>query len=184
MKEDRNRICPVELADSLDSRIRKWIQDPTKILSPFIREGIKILDIGCGPGYFTIEMAKMAGKESKVFAVDIQEGMLKKLHDKIAGTELEGRIILVKNEKGKNNIPEKVDFILAFYMVHEVPDKDLLFKELKDKLKEKGQFLIVEPKLFHVSKTEFNSTLKTAEKNGFKINPGPKLPFSHSAILN
>jgi ubiquinone/menaquinone biosynthesis C-methylase UbiE len=183
MVQDKNRVCPVELANSLDNKIRRYLQNPQKILKPFINEGMKVLDIGCGPGYFSIELAKMIGNSGKVFAVDLQEGMLQKIRDKIKGTGLEERIILIKSEPDKFTVPEKVDFILAFYMVHEVPDKNRFFKDLKNILDDKGQFLLVEPKLFHVSKKEFSATLQIAEKAGFKINKGPKLLFSFSAVL-
>ncbi len=142
-----------------------------------------VLDIGCGPGFFSIEMARMVGRNGMIISADLQEGMLQKLRNKIKGTELEERIKLVQCDKEKLNIPQKVDFILAFYMVHEVPDKDSFFKELKNILKEKGQCLIVEPKLFHVSRKKFELMIRLAENNGFKIYPGPKLPFSRSAIL-
>lgn len=183
MDNDKNRVCPVELAGSLDNKIRKWFQNPQKILAPYIKEGMKVLDIGCGPGFFSIELAKMVGKTGKVFAVDLQEGMLQKIKSKIHGKELEERIKLVKSEGEQINIPEKVDFILAFYMVHEVPNKQKLFEALKNVLNEKGQLLVVEPKMFHVTKNEFNSTLKIAESAGFKVSQGPKLAFSFSAIL-
>ncbi len=183
MDSKRNRVCPVELANSLDSKIRRWLQNPQKILSPYVKEGMTVLDIGCGPGFFSIEMAKMIGLNGKVISADLQEGMLQKLRNKIMGTELEKRIKLVKSDKSGINVPEKVDFILAFYMVHEVPDKDSLFRELKNILNEKGEFLLVEPKLFHVSQSEFNTTTGIAEDNGFKIFQGPKLPFSWSVIL-
>jgi ubiquinone/menaquinone biosynthesis C-methylase UbiE len=183
MDNDRNRVCPVELANSLDNKIRRWLQDPRKILAPYIKEGMTVLDVGCGPGFFSVEIAKMVGKSGKVISADLQEGMLQKIRDKIKGTELEGRIKLVKCDQDSINVSDKVDFILTFYMVHEVPDKDSLFKELKNILDEKGQFLIVEPKLFHVSKEEFEATIRIAEGNGFKIYQGPKLPFSWSAVL-
>ena len=183
METERNRVCPVELADSLDGRIRRWLQNPQKILAPYIKEGMKILDIGCGPGFFSVELAKLAGKSGKVISADLQEGMLQKLRNKIAGTELEDRIMLVKCEKDNINVSEYVDFILAFFMVHEVPDADLLFKQLKNILNDKGLFLLVEPKLFHVSRKEFEATIKLAEENGFKVSQGPKLLFSWSAVL-
>ena len=183
MSDERNRVCPVELANSLDSKIRRFLQNPQKILSPYVRDGMKVLDIGCGPGFFSIELAKMVGKSGKVFSVDLQEGMLQKIRNKIAGTSLEEIIELVKCERDNINVREKVDFILAFYMVHEVPNKDRLFGELKNILNEKGEFLIVEPKLFHVSKKEFGLTIDKAERIGFKSSLGPKLPFSFSALL-
>jgi len=183
MDEEKNRVCPVELANSLDSKIRKWLQDPQKILSPYVKEGMKVLDVGCGPGFFSVEIAKMVGNSGKVFSVDLQEGMLQKVKNKISGTTLEERINLIKCEQDKIEVPEKVDFILAFYMVHEVPNKDGLFNTLRNILKEKGELLIVEPKFFHVSKKEFDVTLGIAEAIGFKVTKGPKLSFSFSAVL-
>jgi ubiquinone/menaquinone biosynthesis C-methylase UbiE len=183
MDNERNRVCPVELANSLDSKIRKWLQNPQKILSPYIREGMTVLDIGCGPGFFSIEIAKMVGRSGKVISADLQEGMLQKLSDKIRGTELEDRITLVQCKKDTINVREKIDFGLAFYMVHEVPNKESFFKELKSLVNEKGKILIVEPKLFHVSKKDFRVTTGIAEKAGFLIDTGPRLPLSWSAIL-
>ena len=183
MNNDRNRVCPVELADSLDSKIRRWLQNPQRILSPFVKEGMKVLDVGCGPGFFSVELAKMVGSRGKVYAADLQEGMLQKLHDKIRGTSLEKNIQLIKCEKDDIVVPEKVDFILAFYMVHEVPDKYKLFKTLKNFLNEDGKFLIVEPKFFHVSKNEFASTIGKAEAAGFRAEKGIRLPFSFSSVL-
>ena len=183
MKKEKDRVCPVELAGSLDNKLRKWLQNPQKILTPFIKEGMKVLDIGCGPGFFSVEIAKMVGREGKVYAVDLQEGMLQKLRNKIKGTQLEAIINPIKVEQEVVKVPEKVDFILAFYMVHEVPDKNCFFEALNNILDEKGKFLIVEPKLFHVSQKEFDLTLQKAEKAGFKTSKGPKLPFSFSAVL-
>jgi ubiquinone/menaquinone biosynthesis C-methylase UbiE len=183
MKEDRNRVCPVELANSLDSKIRRWLQNPQRILYPYVKEGMKVLDVGCGPGFFSVELAKMVGTSGKVYSVDLQEGMLQKLRNKIRGTSLEKIIRPIKCEKDKIVVPEKVDFILAFYMVHEVPDKDRLFATLKNFLNNRGEFLIVEPKLFHVSKKEFALTIRKAEAVGFKSAQGPKLPFSFSSLL-
>ena len=175
---------PVELAGSLDSKIRRWFKNPNKIIAPFIEEGMKVLDVGCGTGFFSVEIAEMVGKSGKVFSVELQEGMLQKVRDKINGTLLEGIIKTIKCESDKIDVSEKVDFILAFYMVHEVPDKDKLFESLKNILNEKGKLLIVEPKFFHVSKEAFALTIGLAEKIGFKVSPGPKLPFSFSSLLS
>jgi len=50
-------------------------------------------------------------------------------------------------------------------------------------LKKDGQLLLVEPKLFHVSKKDFESTLEEAESTGFKVTEGPRLLLSWSAVL-
>ena len=184
MGRDSKRVCPARLAGSLDNKIRRWLQNPAKILSPFIREGMTVLDIGCGPGFFSVEIARMVGSSGKVLAADLQDGMLQKLSSKIRGTELEGRIQLVKCSVDTINVSEKIDFGLAFWMVHEVPDKASFFAELKTIAKEKTQILLVEPKLFHVSRKEFEATTAIAQRAGFAVGAAPQFLFSWSAILS
>jgi ubiquinone/menaquinone biosynthesis C-methylase UbiE len=145
--------------------------------------GMTVLDVGCGPGFFSIELAKLVGDQGKVIAVDLQQGLLDKLQDKIKGSNLEERIRLVKCDQNNLNVFEPMDFILTFYMVHEVPDKENLFKQLENLLDHQGRFLLVEPKLFHVSSKGFQTTLSIAERHGFTINEGPHLLASWSAVL-
>ena len=81
MKGDR--VCPVERAGTLDSTFRRWLQNPEKILRPYLREGMTAVDLGCGPGFFTVDMAIIVGDTGRVIGSDLQEGMLRKLADKI-----------------------------------------------------------------------------------------------------
>jgi ubiquinone/menaquinone biosynthesis C-methylase UbiE len=178
-----NIVCPPELAGSLDNSFRRIFQDPAKILQPYITEGIKVLDLGCGPGYFTTEIAKMLNGSGKVIAADLQKGMLDKVRKKIKGTPLEQRIELHKCEKNTIGISEAVDFILCFYMVHEVPDQNNLFMELKSILKPGGKIYIIEPK-FHVSKKAFNEMIITLNTVGFDVVESPWVFFSRTALLN
>jgi len=183
MENDRkNRVCPVEIAGSLDNKIRRWIQNPQKILSPYIEEGMAVLDIGCGPGFFSIDLAEMVGSSGRVIAADLQEGMLQKLRDKIRGTELEERVTLHRCEENKIGVSEKVDFVLLFYMVHEVSNKDAFFNEIGTILKPNGQVLLVEPP-FHVSKQVFEDTVKIAHDAGLTIIERPKMFLNKTAIF-
>ncbi len=144
---------------------------------------MRVLDIGCGPGFFSVEMAKMVGTTGRVVSADLQEGMLQKLRAKIEGSELKSRITLVQCDPERINVLERVDFILAFFMVHEVPDKKSFFAQLKSILDDRGRFLLVEPRLFHVSREEFESTIGIAEEVGFSVTQGPRLGWSWSAVL-
>ena len=182
MRNNNQRVCPVEIAGGLDNRIRRWIQNPQKILKPYIKKGMTVLDLGCGPGFFSIDIAQIVGKSGRVIASDLQEGMLQKVKDKIKGTELEERITLHKSEENKIGVSDHVDFVLLFYMVHEVPQKEDFFNEIGTILRPNGQILIVEPP-FHVSKSAFNEMINQAKDVGFTNTAGPNVLFSKTVIL-
>ena len=184
MARNRNRVCPVELANMLEGRFRRWLQDPRRILAPYVTEGMTILDVGCGPGFFSLALAELVGGTGRVIAADLQDGMLQRLRARVRGTELEARIRLVQCGSDRLSVPEPVDFALAFWMVHEVPDKAAFFAELRSALKDRARVLLVEPKLFHVSRAEFAATTALAERAGFTVGEGPRLRLSWSALLD
>jgi len=183
MKNNKqNRVCPLNNAGHLDNSIRRLIQNPQKIVKPYIKNGMSIMDVGCGPGFFSIEIAKMLNGSGKVIAADLQEGMLEMVKQKIKGTKLENKIELHKCQDQTIGISEKVDFILAFYMIHEVPNQDMFFKEVISVLKPNGRILIAEPK-FHVSERSFKIMEEKAISLGFKIIDKPKIYFSRTIVL-
>lgn len=141
-----------------------------------------VLDFGCGPGYFTIPMAEMVGVNGIVIATDLQDGMLQKLKEKIDGTTIADRITLHKCEAHQIGISENVDFILAFYVIHEVPEKEKLFAEFFTILKPGGKLFIVEPP-FHVSKKALVETINKAETAGFTEVERPRIPFNKAVVL-
>jgi len=163
-----NKICPVERAGMLEHPLRKWITKPSEVIKPYISEGMTVLDLGCGPGIFTSEIAKQMKGNGKVIAADIQQGMLDILRNKISGKKIEQQIELHKCNEQCIGIKEQVDFILAFYMIHEVVYQKTLFEELSTIIKPNGKMLIVEPK-FHVTKKKFNKMLLLLAELNWKV---------------
>ncbi len=182
MNTDNNKICPVAYAPGLDNSIRKFLQNPYKILKPFIRKGMTVLDIGCGPGFFSVEIAKMLDGSGKVIAADLQKGMLDIISQKVTGTELENHIVLHQCKEDSIDLQNKVDFIFAFYMIHEVPDQDNLLREMKSLLNPGGQILIIEPKI-HVTKKAFNALIEKIENIGLDVISRPTVFFSRAVVL-
>ena len=181
-KENKKSICLVELAGGLDNSVRRFLQNPQKILKPYIHKGMKIIDLGCGSGFFSVEIAKLLNDSVKVIAADLQEGILEKLKKKIKGTELEQRIEIHKCTNDEIGVTEKVDFVLAFYMIHEVPDQDKLFRELKLILNPNGKIFIVEPKI-HVSEKSFEKMVDGIKRLGFEMTDSPKVFFSRTIVM-
>ncbi len=108
--------------------------------------------------------------------------MLQKVKNKVRRTELEERVTLHRCSVSKIGVSEQVDFVLAFYMVHEVPNKEKFFTEIGTMLKPGGQVLIVEPP-FHVSMSAFKETVRIARDVGFTDIEGPNVLFSKAVVL-
>ena len=178
----QTHVCPVKIAGALDSRLRKLVQNPQKILKPYISEGMTVLDVGCGPGFFSVKMAKMLNGTGKVISADVQKGMLDIIRGKISGTPLEQRIELHQSSFESIGVVEKVDFVLAFYMIHEVRDQKKFIEELASILKPNGLMLIIEPK-FHVSKKAFGTMVVMIKEIGFAVVGSPKVFISRTIAL-
>ncbi|MFH0771775.1 MAG: methyltransferase domain-containing protein [Candidatus Omnitrophota bacterium] len=176
------KICSVEMSGCLDNIFRRWGHNPRKILKDYIKEGMIVLDVGCGPCFFTLEIAGMVGEAGKVIAVDLQAEMLDKARNKVKGGELEKRVIFHKTTEDKIGIAKEVDFALVFYMLHEVPDQGKFFAELGSILRPGGKILLVEPK-FHVSKKMFENSVNKAVVSGLNPAEKPKIFFSRSVVL-
>jgi ubiquinone/menaquinone biosynthesis C-methylase UbiE len=175
-------VCPPGHSWALDNSFRRLIHNPDSIFKDLIKPGFSIIDLGCGPGTFTIDLAEYAGPEGSVLAVDLQKEMLDTLKNKAANYGMADRIICHQCSKNSLNLIEQADFILAFYMVHEVPDQKRFYTEVTENLKPDGTFLIVEPK-FHLSKKGFLESLKTAENCGLEIIEKRKIRFSRSCLM-
>ena len=162
-------VCPVWVGHILACPLRKLFQNPKKILGTYIQEGMKVLDIGCAMGFFSLPLAEMVGSNGKVICVDIQEKMIRSLEKQARKKGLFDRIEtrLCQNDSlGLEGIEEEIDFVLASAVVHEVPDASNLFSEIYKVIKPSGQLLVLEPK-GHVTGRDFETTVSIAEKSGF-----------------
>jgi ubiquinone/menaquinone biosynthesis C-methylase UbiE len=114
--------------------------------------------------------------------VDVQDEMLQMVRKKAAKEGLESRIITHKSGQNRIGISDRVDFALAFYMVHEVPNTEAFLKEIASLLKQEGRLLNVEPKL-HVSASSFKKTIEAAQLAGLRPVSQPQIRFSRSMLF-
>lgn len=175
-------LHPLEKAGALESRFRLLLQNPGKILRKYIHPGMSILDLGCGTGYFTLEIARLLNNHGKVIASDVQMGMLEILQQKLQNSELQSLIEIHKSEEHTLCYTEKVDFILAFYSFHEMEYIDRIICELTKIVKPETKILISEQK-FHVSRNTFETIINKMENNGFEICERPRIFLSRTVLM-
>ena len=180
------RICPWWLGYVLASPVRRWLgQDPFKIVSPYVREGMTVLEPGPGMGFFTIALAQLVGASGRVIAVDVQPKMIEGLKTRAARANVLDRIdcrVCSAETMGLDDLIGKIDFTLAFAIVHEFPDADRFFDEVALVTKPQGHVLLAEPK-GHVDELKFETELRSAAALSLHVERKPTIPRSHAALL-
>ncbi|MGE5205922.1 MAG: class I SAM-dependent methyltransferase [Chlamydiota bacterium] len=180
-----HRVCPWWLGYFLISPLRRLQLNPDKVLSPFVREGMTVLEPGPGMGFFTVPLAQLAGSSGRVVALDVQPKMIAKLKRRLAKAGLQQRVdtrLVTADSLGINDLAGKVDFTLAFAMVHEMPSPGQFFSEAAAASRPGARLLLVEP-AGHVKPEEFEAELREAAQAGFKLLDRPHIRHSQAALL-
>jgi SAM-dependent methyltransferase len=81
-----------------------------------------------------------------------------------------------------DDLASQVDFILAFAVVHELPDPEHFYRKMHRALRAGGTLLVAEPRL-HVSLPEFKASMGLAARAGFRMPDGPVIKASRCAVL-
>lgn len=181
MTKTKTHTYAVQKSSNLDSWFRRMLQNPYKLLRPYINEGMTVLDLGCGTGYFSIPLADLVGANGHVIAIDTQQGMLAILEEKCRKNRVEN-LTIKRNNAASISIQEKLDFAIAIYVMHELPNQKSFLQEVHRSLKKGGKLLIIEPNII-VSRKHFNMTIDCALEIGFAIDKKPKVTFSKAILL-
>jgi len=174
-------VCPWWLAYSWDNRLRRIIHHPDKILKPYLKNSNRAADIGCGMGYFTTAMVEYVGQSGKVYAVDVQQKMLDILKRRSQNLSRRLSIETILTDGQNFDINESLDFILMFWMLHEVENKESFLAKWYALLNLGGKYLLVEPKI-HTTQKAFDEEVKICLQVGFKEILQPKV-WGSRAIL-
>jgi ubiquinone/menaquinone biosynthesis C-methylase UbiE len=165
-----HEVFSAERAGHLDTGLRRFLYRPERLAERFVKPGYRVLDFGCGPGFFTREFAKRVGENGQVFSVDLQVEMLNILRGKMEAEGLLSRITTHQCKPDSISLPSEMngtfDAAFTIFVVHELPDPAKLFREIALLLKPGGTLFYTEPP-FIVSGQEFRENLALAEKAGF-----------------
>jgi len=177
--------CPWYCGYFLLSPLRRFEVKPEKALEGLVSPGDVVLDAGCAMGFFSLPLARMVGEEGRVICVDLQERMLKTLMKRAGRAGLQNRIEARRctaESLGIEDLDSKLDFALAWAVVHETPDQAAFFTQIHKALKASRRLLVAEP-AGHINMEKFASTLETAGKTGFRTLEKSRRKKYHAALL-
>lgn len=177
-----DHLCNWWFAYTFDHPGRRLFQKPEKILAPYIRQGMTVLDLGCGMGFFAMAAARLVGSKGKVVAADLQPKMLDVMIKRAHQKGLADRIRPQQCRIDDIAVDEPVDFAYGIWMAHEVIDLHVFAGQIAGQLPIGGRFLLIEPK-FHVSKNKINQEVQFFTESGFVEIDRPKVGLSHAVLL-
>ncbi len=180
-----HRICPFWVGYLLACPLRRLWHNPRRILRPYVRPNMKVVDVGCAMGYFTLPLARMVEPKGRVVAVDIQEKMLAALRRRARRARLERRIsahLCTVESLNLDEVAGAVDFVLAFAVLHEVAEPQKLYAQVGAALKPGGRFLLAEP-VGRVTAAGFEGMVAQAQQAGFTLADRPRVARSRAVVL-
>ena len=136
-------------------------------------------------GFFTIPIARMIGPSGRVVAADIQARMLSGLRRRAAKAGLQSRIetrLATLDSLEVQDLHGKVDLVLAFAVVHEMPSPEAFFQQTVAALKPGGQVFFVEP-AGHVNQKKFAEETEAAWSAGLEEVSHPLVRHNHAVLL-
>lgn len=177
-----SEVCSWRHVRSFDNIFRPLLHKPEKIFGPFVSPRMTVMDIGCGAGWASIGLAGLVGDGGRVLAVDLQQEMLAMVKKRAKRAGLSGRIETCQCRQDHLSVNGKFDFVNAFWMVHEVPDKRAFMKQIGACMRSGAKFLVAEP-FFHVSLKNFEEMIKMGTDAGLVEYARPKIRFSRSIVF-
>jgi len=165
--------------------IRYLFETPRRLLRGYVQQGMTVLDVGCGSGYYSLGMARSVGATGRVVSVDTQADAIAALKKKAEEAGLAGRIetrVSGERDLGVSDLGGRVDFALAVYVVHHAADVAALMRDVHGALKPGGKFLVVEPR-HHASAAEREATEAAGRGAGFTVADHPRLKRDWAVVF-
>jgi ubiquinone/menaquinone biosynthesis C-methylase UbiE len=132
-------------ADRLLSPERRQMQDPDAILDAIgVSPGVRLADVGCGPGFFTLPAAERVGDGGRVYALDVQPEMVARAEERAAEAGLGNVQAMLSKEFGLPLPDGAVDAALLANVLHESPDRVRFLSEIGRTLQPGGVIGVVD----------------------------------------
>ena len=152
-----------------------------------VKPGMTVCDMGCGNGFYTLQMARQAGAKGRVLAVDIQGEMLVLLRERMEKEGLENVSPILGSLYNPRLPSGVVDLILLVDVYHEFSHPELMLRAMRESLAPGGLIVLVEYReedpdvpIKPLHKMSKKQVMKELTANGFKlVKEFDKLPWQH-----
>lgn len=144
-ERDARTVFPAGSAASLLVPARRWLMPVRQTLDRFnLDEGDTVLELGPGPGYFSIEASRMVGAQGRVLCLDLQPGMAVILRERLR-TEGAGSGQPIAGDAIRLPLADhSVDKAFLVAMFGEIPDRPAALAELRRVIKPGGMLAFSE----------------------------------------
>jgi ubiquinone/menaquinone biosynthesis C-methylase UbiE len=176
----------------LESPERAEWQKPDEVVAALrLRAGHVVADMGAGPGYFSLRLARKVGKGGRVFAVDIETALLSALRDRIAAQKLTQITPVLALPKDALLPPASCDRVLSVNAYHHLLDGPAALRRMAALLKRGGRLAVID---FHKRETGMGppvrdrvsreAFLKDVKRAGLRVAAEPSfLPHQYFFLL-
>jgi len=178
-----SHVCPWWLIYTVDNAFRRLVYNTERIFTPYVEPGMTVLDMGCGRGFNTLGLARIVGREGRVIAADLQPRMLNMVRKRAKRAGLAERIQPHACQADTIGLSGPMDFVNAFWVVHELPDASNFLRQVHACLMPGGKLLVAEPRR-HVSRGAFADMVKTAEAVGLQVCATPSIRWSMTVVFS
>jgi ubiquinone/menaquinone biosynthesis C-methylase UbiE len=135
----------VEGAQWLERRERQDEENPDLALRLLrIQKGATVADIGAGSGYYAVRMAKIVGLMGKVYASDIQPGMLTLLQQNVAKAKLDNVVPILGAIDDPKLPAASIDLAIMVDVYHEFSEPQKMLQRIRESLKPDGRLVLLE----------------------------------------
>jgi SAM-dependent methyltransferase len=136
-----HKRLPERLAFTLNNRVRRFLEPPDRLISKLgLRASDVVVDFGCGPGFYTIPMAKVV---ARTVALDISPRMLERTDSNARKNGVTVELLTTDGTEIKLG-DESVDLIFLNHVFHEVVNRQKVLSEFLRILKPSGRLTVVE----------------------------------------
>ena len=177
----------------LERAEREQEEAPSKAIDALdLKPGMVVADVGAGSGYYTSRISKRLGPAGRVYATDIQPGMIELLNRRVASEGLTNVTTILGTMEDPKLPPGSIDLAIMVDVYHELQQPQLFLQRLKETFKPGGRLVLLEFRkedpnvpILEVHKMSVAEVKAELEAEGFALERVINaLPWQHIIVLS